>query len=190
MAGCGWDGGPRTVRCAVVLCSAANGSLVLVLFFPTFHTHVDGVMHVCRCAPPPSLVSQALQQVQAQFAMAAGQVCAVCVCACARIVPCCRTLRRSPFPLFVATPSRCMCQVMTNTCFERCITRPGSSLTGSEKSCLMGCKEAFSGCLQITQERVAKRVVRGVVRGRGSETAFPRQLCCAFSLFMFVLLVI
>lgn len=49
---------------------------------------------------------------------------------------------------------------MMDKCFQKCVTRPGSSLTGSEKSCLMNCRTAFSETLQIVQERVAKKLVR------------------------------
>ena len=49
---------------------------------------------------------------------------------------------------------------MMDKCFQKCVSRPGSSLTGSEKSCLMNCRTSFSETLQIVQERVAKKLVR------------------------------
>mmetsp|Transcript_13243 Transcript_13243/g.23785 ORF Transcript_13243/g.23785 Transcript_13243/m.23785 type:complete len:81 (+) Transcript_13243:85-327(+) len=44
---------------------------------------------------------------------------------------------------------------ITNKCFEKCVTRPSSSLSGSEQQCLAKCTDRFIDALQV----VAKATV-------------------------------
>mmetsp|Transcript_4410 Transcript_4410/g.9523 ORF Transcript_4410/g.9523 Transcript_4410/m.9523 type:complete len:80 (+) Transcript_4410:34-273(+) len=44
---------------------------------------------------------------------------------------------------------------ITNKCFETCVTRPSSSLSGSEQQCLAKCTDRFVDALQV----VAKATV-------------------------------
>ena len=52
-------------------------------------------------------------------------------------------------------------QIMIEKCFNKCVSRPGSSLSGSERSCLLGCRQAFSDTMQVCQDAIARKMVRG-----------------------------
>ena len=48
-------------------------------------------------------------------------------------------------------------QTMSEKCFEKCVTRPGTSLTTGEMACLSKCADRYTECMSLVFSAVARK---------------------------------
>ena len=56
---------------------------------------------------------------------------------------------------------------MTDACFKKCVTRPSSSLTGGESTCLAKCARRYADVMKVVGRALEQELTEGQSRSGG-----------------------